>query len=300
MISKIPTPESFFGFVPGTDRKMIRWDRLCEYYDTLNSLSDRMVIEEAGLSSEGNRFIFIYVSSPENIKNLEKFREISEKLADPEGLSEDEISALCDEGKAVCMQQYGLHSNEVGGPQMVPIMLHELVAGESEKIKRILDNVIFIIAPCSEPDGEIIFTDYYNKHLGTECEGTVSPFLRHNWAGHSNNRDGVREIVRESQHINDVLVRRWHPQVFQDHHHQCPWEDRMTIAPNTDPYFDPICPLVIREAGLYGAYMAQALSAAGRKGVVTGGDFFDGFNISSYSEFAKIHNTAGMLTENAT
>ena len=59
MISKIPTPESFFGFVPGTDRKMIRWDRLCEYYDTLNSLSDRMVIEEAGLSSEGNRFIFI-------------------------------------------------------------------------------------------------------------------------------------------------------------------------------------------------------------------------------------------------
>ena len=299
MISKIPTPESFFGFVPGTDRKMIRWDRLCEYYDTLNSLSDRMVIEEAGLSSEGNRFIFIYVSSPENIKNLEKYREISEKLADPEGLSEDEISALCDEGKAVCMQQYGLHSNEVGGPQMVPIMLHELVAGESEKISRILDNVIFIIAPCSEPDGEIIFTDYYNKHLGTECEGAVSPFLRHNWAGHSNNRDGVREIVRESQHINDVLVRRWHPQVFQDHHHQCPWEDRMTIAPNTDPYFDPICPLVIREAGLYGAYMAQALSAAGRKGVVTGGDFFDGFNISSYSEFAKIHNTTGMLTENA-
>ena len=73
MISKIPTPESFFGFVPGTDRKMIRWDRLCEYYDTLNSLSDRMVIEEAGLSSEGNRFIFIYVSSPENIKNLEKY-----------------------------------------------------------------------------------------------------------------------------------------------------------------------------------------------------------------------------------
>ena len=138
MISKIPTPESFFGFVPGTDRKMIRWDRLCEYYNTLNSLSDRMVIEEAGLSSEGNRFIFIYVSSPENIKNLEKYREISEKLADPEGLSEDEISALCDEGKAVCMQQYGLHSNEVGGPQMVPIMLHELVAGESEKISRIL------------------------------------------------------------------------------------------------------------------------------------------------------------------
>ena len=295
----LPSPEEFFGFRPGSDRKMIHWDKLCEYYDVLNSLSGRMVIEEAGLTSEGNRFIFIYVSSEENIKNLEKYRAISEKLADPEGLCEEEISALADEGKAVCMQQYGLHSNEVGGPQMVPIMLYDLVSGQSEKIKNILDNVIFIIAPCSEPDGEILFTDYYHKYLGTEYEGFVSPYLRHNWAGHSNNRDGIREIVRESQHINDVLVRRWHPQIFQDHHHQCPWEDRMTISPNTDPYFEPICPLVIREAGLCGAHMATALSEAGRKGVVSGGDFFDGFNISSYSEFAKIHNTTGMLTESA-
>ncbi len=283
MSLKTPSPEEFFGFLPGDDGKMIRWEKLCEYYDMLNAVSDRMVIDEAGLSSEGSRFIFIYVSSPENIKELEKYRLISENLADPEGLSQEEISELCDSGKAVCMQQYGLYSNEVGGSQMVPIMLHELVTSDSEKIRNLLDNVIFIIAPCSEPDGEIVFTDYYNKYLGTEYEGMVSPYLRHNWAGHSNNRDGICEIVRESQHINDVLVRRWHPQVSQDHHHQCLWEDRMTISPNTDPYFEPICPLVIREAGLYGAYMATALSQAGRCGVVTGGEDIDPSLLESFA-----------------
>ncbi|MBR5528138.1 MAG: hypothetical protein IKV97_03975 [Clostridia bacterium] len=295
----IPSPTDFFGFIPGSDRKMIRWDKLCEYYDTLNSLSDKMEIIEAGKSCEGNRFIFILVSSAENLKNKEKFREISQKLSDPVKLSGQEIETLCNDGKVICMQQYGLHSNEVGGPQMVPLMLHELITSEADEIKSILDNVIFIIAPCSEPDGEIIFTDWYNKHLGTQYEGCVSPYLRHNWAGHSNNRDGIREITLEAQHINDILVRDWCPQIFQDHHHQCPWEDRMSISPFVDPYFEPMCPLLLREVAGYGAHMAMALSRAGRKGVVSGGKTFDGYNCSSYSSFALLHNTAGMLTENA-
>jgi len=299
MAAIIPSPEEFFGFIPGSDRKMIRWNKLCEYYDLLDSISDKMLVENAGLSCEGNRFIFIYVSSADNLKNLEKYRRISEKLSDPDGLNNDTIEKLADEGKVVCMQQYGLHSNEVGGPQCVPQMLYKLLTADDDSTKNILQNVIFIIAPCSEPDGQIIFTDWYNKYLGTEYEGFVSPYLRHNWAGHSNNRDGMREITLEAQHINDILIRKWHPQIFQDHHHQCPWEDRMTIAPCTDPYFEPICPITMDETALYGAHMATELTAAGRKGVVSGGNFFDGYNCSSYSSFALLHNTAGMLTENA-
>lgn len=299
MKTTIPSPEQFFGVRPGSDRVMIRWDKLCEYYYELDSLSDKLIVENIGKTSEGNDFLILYVSSPENLKKLEHYRKISKTLADPRGLSKEEISALSDEGRVICFQSYGLHSNEVGGPQMVPLMLFELLTSDEKKIAEILENVIFIISPCSEPDGEIVFTDWYNKYLGTEFEGTVSPYLRHNWAGHSNNRDAMREILAESKHLNDILLRRFRPQIFQDHHHQYPFDNRMSIAPSNDPIYPFYSPLVHRETAVYGAVMADALSKAGRKGIVSGDKRFNDFPITTFYSTAMLHNVAGMLTENA-
>ena len=298
-LSKIPSPKDFFGVVPGSDRTMIRWDKLCEYYYLIESLSDRVKIECAGESSEGNPFIFVYVSSKENLENLEHYREISVKLSDPRNLTEAEIESLADEGKVVCMQSYGLHSNEVGGPQMVPNMLYELATGDDSEILEVLENEIFIICPCAEPDGEIIFTDWYHKYLGTEYEGCVSPYLRHNWAGHSNNRDALREAVIESKYLNDVLVRNWKPQIYQDHHHQNPGDNRMSIAPKSDPIYTNYCPLLSRETSVYGNEMAMALSIAGKTGVVVGDKVYADSPITTFYANANLHNTAGMLTETA-
>lgn len=298
-MANIKTPLEFFGKNPGDDRVMIRWDELCKYYREMSEISDRVILEEKGKTSEGNDFLFLYVSSPENLKRLEEYRQISMQLSDPRGLTQAEINDLCEKGKVIVLQSYGLHSNEVGGPQMVPHMFYELLTSNEEKILKILDEVIFIISPCSEPDGEIVFTDWYYKYLGTPHEGCVSPYLRHNWAGHSNNRDALRECVIESRHLNDVIVRRFMPQIVQDHHHQCPDENRMSIAPVCDPIFEHICPLVHREAAIYGSHMALALSAAGRKGVVSGDPFFCDFPLTSFYGNALLHNAVGMLTENA-
>lgn len=298
-MSQIETPQEFFGFAPGSDFHMIRWDRLCEYYRLLDSRSDRILVREVGKSSEGNPFLMIWVSSAENLRNLEYYRSVSLKMADPRELTEQEIDRLAQSGKAVCMQTYGLHSNEVGGPQAVPELLYRLVTAESGKLKKILDNVIFIVAPCCEPDGEIIFTDWYEKYLGTPFEGCCSPYLRHNWAGHSNARDAVRESVAESRYINDVLIRDWKPQAVQDHHHQYPYENRMSIAPMSDPIYEPMSPLVLREQHVYGAVMAQALSDAGRRGIVSGEERYPFSPITTLYSNALLHNSCGMLTESA-
>lgn len=298
-MSNIRTPLEFFGKQLCDDRVMIHWNDLCAYYRELDRLSDRMILEEKGKTSEGNDFLILYVSSPENLAELEKYRRISVRLADPRGLSPAEIDGLADEGRAIVFQSYGLHSNEVGGPQMVPLMLHELLTSDEPRIRKILDELIFIISPCSEPDGEIIFSDWYNRFLGTPHEGSYSPYLRHNWAGHSNNRDALRECVIESRHLNDIIVRRFLPQMVQDHHHQCPDEQRMSIAPVSDPICEHICPLLHRETAVYGAHMAMELSAAGRKGVVSRDPFFCSFPITSFYSNASLHNCAGMLTENA-
>ncbi|MBQ7336658.1 MAG: hypothetical protein IJW92_09335 [Clostridia bacterium] len=295
----IKTPKEFFGKQPGDDRVMIHWNQLCAYYREVAAHSDKVLLEEKGKTSEGNDFLILYVSSAENLARIEEYRQISMTLADPRGLSKEQINSLAEKGKAIVFQSYGLHSNEVGGPQMVPLMLYELIASESERIKKILDEVIFIISPCSEPDGEIVFTDWYHKYLGTEFEGICSPYIRHNWAGHANNRDALRESVIESRHLNDILVRRFMPQIFQDHHHQCPDENRMSIAPKCDPICPHISPVVHRETAAYGTYMAMELSLAGRKGIVAGDPFFSDFPISSFYGSACLHNIAGMLTENA-
>ncbi|MBQ9785450.1 MAG: hypothetical protein IJW29_08105 [Clostridia bacterium] len=295
----IRTPKEFFGKQPGDDRVMIHWHDLCAYYREVAALSARVQLEEMGKTSEGNDFLILYVSSPENLARLEEYRQISMTLADPRGLKREEIDALAQKGRAIVFQSYGLHSNEVGGPQMVPLMLYELATSDAPRIKKMLDEVIFIISPCSEPDGEIVFTDWYYKYLGTEFEGICSPYMRHNWTGHANNRDALRECVVESRYLNDILIRRFMPQIFQDHHHQCPDENRMSISPKCDPICPYVSPIVHRETAVYGTHMAMELTAAGRKGVVAGDPFFCDFPISSFYGAACLHNVAGMLTENA-
>ena len=300
MFEGIPSPEEYFGYSPGSDYTMTHWCELLGYYKLLANRSDRLKLVEVGKSTEGNDFILLFISEKSNLDDLEHYREISCKMADPRGLSREEIDALADEGRAVCMQGYGLHSNEVGGPLAAPYIVYDLITAEGGELKRILDNVIFIMSPCSEPDGQILFTEWYRKWKGTEFEGSYSPQLRHNYAGHSNNRDAINECVIESVYLNDVLIREWKPQVFQDHHHQCPYDPRMSISPFCDPIHPAIAPMVQREGALYGAEMAYALSRAGRRGIVSGGDVrFSDYPITTFYGNARLHNACGMLTESA-
>jgi len=90
----IPSPEEFFGFKMGADGELVQWDKVVEYFNLLADCSDRIIVQDLGESTEGNPFILAIISSPDNLKNLEKYREISKKLADPRGLSDREIQDL--------------------------------------------------------------------------------------------------------------------------------------------------------------------------------------------------------------
>ena len=298
-MQKLPSPKEFFGWEPGADRKMIRWDKLVEYYKLLAKESPRMIFEEMGPTTEGNPFIHLVISAEENIKNLETYKKISKQLADARGLSKEEITRLSQQGKAICMQSYSLHSNEVAGSQMCPRLVYDLLSAEDGDLMNILREVIFIMVPCSEPDGEIIFTDWYNKYLGTEFEGCGSPYLRHNYAGHSNNRDSLHATVVETRYLNELLIHRYMPQAYQDHHHECHMHDRMSISPQVNHLPDAISPLVYREQSLYGAYMANILDQTGHKGIVSGDEKYDGYPITSGYTMSQMHNITGMLTETA-
>src|SRR5437667_11756955 len=86
---EITTPEKFFGFQLGADKKMARWDKIVEYFGLIEKQSGgRLKVVNMGPTSEGNPFLEVFITSSANMAKLERYREINLQLADPHGLTE--------------------------------------------------------------------------------------------------------------------------------------------------------------------------------------------------------------------
>ncbi len=298
MIEPLTTPESFFGFQLGSDRKMARWDRIVEFLGELDRQSDRIQVVEMGPSTEGHPFLLVIVSSPENLANLDNIRSVNEKIKDPRGLSEATVDGLVCEGKAIILQSMGLHASEIGSTQMVSELVHELISREDEEAGRIRDNVISLFVPCFNPDGQIMVTDWYNEHVGTEYEGCDLPWLYHKYAGHDNNRDAFMFNLIESRYVASIMYQDWLPHAYQDHHEMGAYGARLWICPYAEPLHPHGDPLVWRELSWYGAHMAYRLEEAGKTGVLNA-SMFPAWSHLGFHWMGNYHNIASMLTESA-
>lgn len=295
---QIPSPEEFFGFRMGTDGELAHWYKIVEYFNLLSDRSERIIVENIGESTLGNPFLLAVFSSPDNLDNLDKYREINKNLADPRGLSDGEIEELIKNGKYVSAQTYSLHATEVGGTQCTPELAYELVTSDDETIKMILDNTIFLMFPSFNPDGQIMVTEWFYKYKDTEFNNTSLPYLYHFYTGHDNNRDSYQLTQDESRLFAKVVYRDWVPQSFVDHHHMGGSGARFYIPPYLDPIHPNIDPLIWREHQLYGSHMAVALEQAGKSGFETGAPY-TGWWQASFHMSTNYHNIAGMLTESA-
>ncbi|MEN6606140.1 MAG: M14 family zinc carboxypeptidase, partial [Bryobacteraceae bacterium] len=191
--SRITSPESFFGFQLGSDRKMARWDKIVEYFGVLEKESaGRMKVINMGPTTMGNPFLVAVISSAKNLSRLDRLREVNARISDPRGIAEPEIHKLVEEGRAVNCQSMSRHATEIGGTQMAPELAYDLLKRDDPETQRILDNVIFFLVPSFNPDGNIMVADWYNKTLGTEYEGSSLPWLFHKYVGHDNNRDAFQ------------------------------------------------------------------------------------------------------------
>ena len=298
MASKVTSPEQFFGFQLGSDRKIARWDKIVDYFWQLQKESDRIKVIDMGPSTEGNPFILAIVSSAANIARLEHYRQVNQQIVNPHGLSEADVRPLVAEGKVIICQSMSLHATEIGGTQMAPELTWDLLSGDDEDTKRILDNVIFLMVPCFNPDGQIMVTDWYNRWVGTEYEGSQYPRLYQKYTGHDNNRDALTMNMIESQYMASILFRDWRPQAYLDHHHQGSESARINIPPYSNPMHPNGDPLVWQEMNWYGAHMAFLLEQAGLDGVLHSSRY-EGWGHLGFHWITIYHNIAGMLTESA-
>ena len=298
MRSSLKTPDSFFGFQLGSDRKMARWDRIVEYLMELNEESDRIQVIEMGPSTEGYPFLLVVVSSPENLVNLDRLKSINDCIKDPRKEVEDTIEELIESGKSIVLQSMGLHASEIGSTQMAPELIYELVSSEEREAVRIREEVISLFIPCFNPDGQIKVTDWYNEYLDTEYEGCALPWLYHKYAGHDNNRDAFMFNLIESRYVASIMYQDWQPHAYQDHHEMGPYGARLWICPYAEPLHPHGDPLVWRELSWYGAHMAYRLEEANKTGVLNA-SVFPAWSHLGFHWMGNYHNIASMLTESA-
>src|SRR5437870_6067947 len=185
----IPTPESVLGHKPGDDFYLASYDESREYFRKLAASSNRIRLISVGKTTRGLDWEIALISSPENLAQLEKYKEISRRLADGRGLSDQEARTLAREGKTIVHIDGGLHSTEVAGAQQSINLAYKLVSSQGDpEVDAILDNVILMLWPTLNPDGQNEVSLWYRKNVGTPYEVSPLPDLYQEYVGHDNNR----------------------------------------------------------------------------------------------------------------
>ncbi|MGH9847762.1 MAG: M14 family zinc carboxypeptidase, partial [Blastocatellia bacterium] len=150
--NRLTSPKDHFGFNIGDDYQLANYTQYEAYIRKLDQESDRMKLVEMGKSAEGRTMYLAIITSPENHKKLDRYREIARRLALAEGVSETEARALAKEGKAVVWIDGGLHATEVLGAHQLIETLWQLNSRTDEETLRFLDDVI-VLGCLVNPDG---------------------------------------------------------------------------------------------------------------------------------------------------
>jgi hypothetical protein len=296
--TRVTTPRQFFGFNIGDDYQLATYTKFTEYLHKIENETTRLKVVEIGKTSEGRPQLMAIVTSAENLKRLDRYREISSQLAHAGGLTDDQAHALAKEGKSIVWIDGGLHATEVLGSQQIIENVYEMVSRTDPETMRFLndDIVLYVIA---NPDGMDLVSNWYMRHQEPTQRSTNGlPVLYQKYAGHDDNRDSYMSNLPETTNMNRVMFLEWFPQIVYDNHQTGPAGTVMFAPPFRDPFnynFDPQVPVEIE---LVAAAMHSRFVAEGKPGVTNrkGSTYSTWFN-GGQRTVTYFHNMIGLLTE---
>ena len=295
-LSHIPTPSEVLGFEVGADRKLADYKQISSYFKTLAAASPRVQIEVLGKTTLGEDMFMAVISTPENLANKAKYKDIARRLADPRGLTSQQLDQLAHDGKTILLITCNIHSTEIGSSQMSMEWAYKLATTQDPEYLRRLNDSIVLLVPSLNPDGETMVTEWYRKYIGTKYEGGPMPYLYHHYVGHDDNRDWFMLTQIETKNVNHMVYHDWFPQFWLDEHQMGDTGPRIYIPPNADPVAKLVNPLVHRGNNLMGADMGWRLEEAGKSGVIYGYSF-DAYWPGGTRNTGWWKNMYGVLTE---
>ncbi|RPH34460.1 MAG: hypothetical protein EHM93_00055 [Bacteroidales bacterium] len=293
----ISKPEDFFGFKPGTDRMLFTYEKLVDYLKVLDNQSDRLKLIEIGTSPMGKPIFMALISSEQNIRNLDRLKDINKRLALDYLLPEADRSGLVNEGKVFVYATLSMHSSEVAPSQALPLIAYDWVTSNEPSKLEILNDVVYMVVACHNPDGMDMVVDHYNKYKDTKYESTTLPGVYHKYVGHDNNRDFIVLTQTDSKAISEITSTSWLPQVMVEKHQMGSTGARYFVPPNHDPIAENIDPKLWTWNGIFGQNMINDMTAKGLTGICQH-TLFDNYWPGS-TETCLWKNVISFLTEAA-
>ncbi len=295
---KITTPKEQFGFSLGDDYQLTNYTQLADYWKKLATQSDRMKLVDIGKTAEGRTQYLAIVTSPENLKALDRYKEISRKLALADGLSDEEARTLAKEGKAVVWIDGGLHASEVECAQALTEMVYQMASRNDAETMRFLNDTIILFVQAN-PDGQELVANWYMRRSDpTQRSLSGIPRLWQKYIGHDNNRDFFMCNMPESTNMNRVLYLEWFPQIVYNHHQTGPRGAVIFMPPFRDPFnyhFDPLSMMELDQVGsaMHARMEAENKPGAGMRSTASYSTWYNGgLRTTTY-----FHNMIGLLTE---
>ena len=293
----IPTPESYFGFTPGSDKMLFDYSSLINYLEKVAAVSPKIKMEKIGTSPMGKPMYVAFISSEENIDNLDKLKTINKELALNFNLSDEKRKEYVTNGKVFFLFTLSMHSNEVAPSQSLPIIAYNLLTANDTETLKVMDDVVYMVVPNHNPDGMDMIVNHYNKYKDTKYDGSSMPGVYHKYVGHDNNRDFVALTQSDTKAISDLFSKEWFPQVMVEKHQMGSGGPRYFISPPHDPIAENVDAGIWNWMKIFGSRTITRMTDEGLKGISQNYLFDDYW--PGATETCIWKNVIGMLTEGA-
>jgi hypothetical protein len=295
---KTITPPVIGSYTAGDDYFLANYTQLLDYWNKVAKESDRIRLEQIGKTAEGRPIIMAIITAPANFKNLARYKEISQKLARAEGLSDDQARALASEGKAVVWIDGGLHATEVIPAQALFTETYELLTRTDPETLRILNDDVLLLAPIN-PDGMELVSNWYMRASDPK-QRTMNglPRLYQKYVGHDNNRDSYVANQPETEAVNRQMYIEWIPQIMFNQHQTGPAGSVLFFSPFRDPFNynqDPLVPIGIDlvSAAVHDRFLAEGKPGSVMRSNALYSTWFNGGDRTT----TGFHNQIGLLAE---
>jgi hypothetical protein len=283
----VPSPRAILGYDIGAPKKLTYYADVVRYYQALAAASPRVKILNLGKTEEGRDSLMVFIGSEDSIAHLEDTKKNLARLADPRGLTDAQAAEIVKHTKPIYTLSGGLHSAELGPPEMLMELAYRLVTEDSDLIKKIRDNVIVSIFPAADPDGRDRNIDWYNRYLiDNTDEHAQIPAVPYwgKYTKHDDNRD-----INYAGLANQNLLKwylAWHPPVIHDLHESVPYLYIFSGQAPQDPILDPI---LWGELPWFANYEMQRITGYGMPGVWTHA-YVDGWSPGYVAFMSSNHN----------
>ncbi|MFW6191852.1 MAG: M14 family zinc carboxypeptidase [Gemmatimonadota bacterium] len=293
----VPQPRDVLGYPPGSVHTPHA--RMLDYFRALaEAAPDRITLERYGQSYERQELILAFVGSEENLERREEIRRSIQRLTEPRGTTEETAAGIASETPVIVWLDYANDGNETANLEAAMQVAYQLVAGESEEMRRFRSEALVILNPDHNPESHDRHVFWYNA-FGT---GAADPAaLEHDapWGMSTNNNHYQIDLNRDAWGLTQMesqtlaaRVLRWRPQVFVDHHGQT---EQYFFPPPVRPVNPELPETHRRWYEVFGRGNAEAFDDEGWQYYVR--DVFDLYYPGYWDTWPALHGAIGMTYE---